>query len=177
LIGFKSQFAPGYNSPGDSIYISNFLAPAYLNISAGMDYKPSDHFTLFISPLAGKMTFVNDEYLSNKGAFGVEPGKEMRPEFGWYMKMMFKHDIMKNVSFQTKLDLFSNHLKNPQNIDVNWDVLISMKINEYLSANLTTTLIYDDDILIAVEQDDGSVREQPAIQFKEMFGVGFSYKY
>jgi hypothetical protein len=177
LVGFRSQFAPGYANPGDEAYISNFLAPAYLNVSLGMDYKPSENFTLFISPVTGKTTFVRDDSLSAEGAFGVDPGKQIRPEFGGYVKMVFKHDIMKNVSFQTKLDLFSNYLNNPENIDVNWDVLIAMKINEYLSANLTTNLIYDDDILIAFEQEDGSVKKRPAIQFKEMFSVGLSYKF
>ena|SRR6056297_509896 len=177
LVGFRSQFAPGYATPGDEAYTSNFLAPAYLNVSLGMDYKPSENFTLFISPVTGKTTFVRDDSLSAEGAFGVDPGKQIRPEFGGYVKMVFKHDIMKNVSFQTKLDLFSNYLNNPENIDVNWDVLIAMKINEYLSANLTTNLIYDDDILIAFEQEDGSVKKRPAIQFKEMFSVGLSYKF
>lgn len=177
LLGFKSQFAEGYAAPGDSLYISKFMAPAYLNISLGMDFKPNDNFSLFISPLTGKMTFVLDEYLSDLGAFGVDPGSQFRPEFGGYMKVAVKYDIMKNVSLQSKLDLFSNYLENPQNIDVTWDVLVAMKINEYLTATLTTNLIYDDDIDIAVEQDDGSVRMQPAIQFKEMFGLGLSYKF
>ena len=177
LLGFKSQFSDGYASPGDTVSISGFMAPAYLNISLGMDYKPNKYFSLFISPLTGKMTFVLNEHLSDAGAFGVDPGSSFRPEFGGYLKMALKYDIMKNVSLQTKLDLFSNYLDNPENIDVAWDVLLAMKINEYLTATLTTNLIYDDDILIAVEQDDSSVRMQPAIQFKEMFGLGLSYKF
>lgn len=177
LVGFQTQFDRGYDSPGDELYISNFMAPAYLNVSIGMDYKPSDMFSLYLSPLSGKLTVVADDSLAALGAYGVDPGKQLRPEFGGYVKMMFKYDIMENVNFQTKLDLFSNYLNNPQNIDVNWDVLISMKINDYLSANLTTTLIYDDDIMIAFENEDGSVDKRPAVQFKEVFGVGFSYKF
>ncbi|MFW5767975.1 MAG: DUF3078 domain-containing protein [Bacteroidota bacterium] len=177
LVGFQTQFDRGYDNPGDELYISDFMAPAYLNVSIGLDYKPSDMFSLYLSPLSGKFTVVADDSLAAQGAYGVGPGKQLRPEFGGYLKMMFKYDIMKNVNFQTTLDLFSNYLNNPENIDVNWDVLISMKINEYLSANLTTTLIYDDDIMIAFENGDGSVDKRPAVQFKEVFGVGFSYKF
>lgn len=177
LLGFKSQFGPGYSTPGDDVPISNFLAPGYLNVSLGMDFKPNDYFTLFLSPLSGKVTFVMDQALADAGAFGVDPGKNMRPEFGGYLKMAFKYEILKNVNFQTKLDLFSNYLNNPENIDVAWDVLLAMKVNEYLTATITTNLIYDDDIDIAIEQEDGSVIMRPAIQFKEIFGLGLSYQF
>ncbi|MDA3911006.1 MAG: DUF3078 domain-containing protein [Bacteroidales bacterium] len=177
LLGFKSQFGPGYSKPGDDVPISNFLAPGYLNVSLGMDYKPNDHFTLFLSPLSGKITFVMDQALADAGAFGVDPGSNVRAEFGGYLKMAFKYEIMKNVNFQTKLDLFSNYLNKPENIDVAWDVLLSMKVNEYLTATITTNLIYDDDIDIAIEQEDGSVVMRPAIQFKEIFGLGLSYSF
>lgn len=177
LLGFKTQFMEGFSSPDDLLPISNFFAPAYLNVSLGMDYKPNDNFSLFISPLSGKMTFVMDQVLADAGAFGVEAGENFRPEFGGYMKVALKHDIMENVSLQTKLDLFSNYLNNPKNIDVTWDVFVAMKINKFLTATLTTNLIYDDDIDIAIEQEDGSVRMSPAIQFKESFGLGLSYKF
>ncbi len=177
LLGFKTQFAEGYELPTDANYISKLMAPAYLTISLGMDYKPCKYFSMFISPLTSKMTFVMDDYLSNLGAFGVEPGKQFRPELGGYAKFAVKYDIMKNVNVQSKLDLFSNYLHNPQNIDVAWDVLVSMKINKFLTATLSTNLIYDDDIDIAFKQDDGTIKKHPAIQFKEMFGLGLSYKF
>ncbi|MCK7540534.1 MAG: hypothetical protein MZV63_61400 [Marinilabiliales bacterium] len=41
-------------------------------------------FTLFLSPLTSKNTFVNDDLLSAAGAFGVEPGKKFRSELGAY---------------------------------------------------------------------------------------------
>jgi hypothetical protein len=153
------------------------MSPAYLSVSLGMDYKPSDNFSLFISPLTGKMTFVMDDSLSNVGAFGVDPGSTFRPEFGGYIKMVFKYDVMENVSLQTKFDLFSNYIENPENIDVTWDVLVAMKVNDYLTATITTNLIYDDDIDITIENDDGTESLRPAVQFKEMFALGLSYKF
>ena len=170
LFTFKSQFTDGYNYPNDSVVISRFFAPAYFFLSVGMDYKPNDKFSLFISPLTGKITMVNDQDLSDQGAFGVEPGKKSRSEYGAFVKMQYTSDIMENVGFRTKLDLFSNYSENPGNIDVNWEVMIAMKINKYLSANINTQLVYDDDI-------NAPGKNGPRVQFKEVFGLGFAYKF
>jgi hypothetical protein len=173
MLGFKSQFDKGYNYPDDSTKISDFMSPGYLTISVGMDYKPNDRFNLFLSPLTGKMTFVLDDSLASVGAFGVDPGKNFRAEFGGYLKAFYKQPLMKNVDLQLKIDLFSNYLKNPGNIDMNAEILLAMKINEYLSATFNTLLIYDDDVNLL--QDDGGTG--PGLQAKEIFGVGLSYKF
>ncbi len=175
LINFKSQFAPGYNYPrttGDAL-ISKFLAPAYIGVALGMDYK-NENISLFISPATGKTTIVTDDVLSAAGEFGVEPGKNIRNEFGGSVRFSAQKEVLKNVTAQTKLDLFSNYFNNPQNIDVDWTILINMKVNEYLSANLLTQLIYDDDIKIK-NKDTG--KSSPMAQFMEMFGIGFSFKF
>lgn len=179
LFNFKTQFAPGYSDSDDKNKISDFLAPAYLTLSPGLDYKPNKMLSFLISPITGKMTIVNNDSLSSIGAFGVDPGKKSRYEFGSFVKMELKTELMKNVSLQTKLDLFSNYLHNPENIDVNWDLLINMKINDYLSANLITNLIYDDDIKIDVDKNNDGIMDSkgPRVQFKEMFGLGLSLKF
>ena len=90
-----------------------------------------------------------------------------------------KQEIVKNVSLETKVDFFSNYINKPENIDVYWDVLINMKINEYLSANLITNLIYDDDIDIQIDNNDDGVVDEvgPRVQFTELFGVGLNVKF
>ena len=178
MLNFRTQMAEGLNFGSEAPYpkISNALAPAYLIGAIGMDYKPSDQFTAFLAPLTGKITIVNDEDLSNAGAFGVDSGKVVRTEFGGYIRVAYtKPEVVKNVNFSTRLDLFSNYLNNPQNIDVNWETLIAMKVNKFLTVNLTTHLIYDDDIAIIV--DDKTGRTGKRVQFKEVLGVGFSYKF
>ena len=160
MLNFKSQFSDGYDYPNDSVPISRFLAPAYILYSLGLDYKPNDKFSLFFSPITGKITIVSDGRLAAEGAFGVEPakydksgvriqaGKNVRYEFGAYLKSEINKNLMENVSLQSKLELFSSYDHNPQNVDVNWEVLIVMKINKFLSANVNTNLVYDDDIKI-----------------------------
>jgi hypothetical protein len=171
---FLTQFANGYKYPNTSDKISALFAPAYLTLATGLDYQPFENFSLFFTPLSGKFTFVTDEELSAAGAFGVEPGKKARAEMGATVKTEFKTPLVENVDLATGLTLFSNYFNNPQNIDVNWDVALNMKINDFLSANLLTNLIYDHDILIPVDDEGNTGRR---VQLKQLFGVGLSYKY
>lgn len=179
LINFKTQFADGYDYPNDSIVISSFMAPGYLLAAAGIDYRPNKYFSLFFAPLTSKTTFVRNQALADSSAFGVEAGENIRNEFGGYIKTVFTKDIAKNINLNTKLDLFSNYLNNPQNIDINWEVLLSMKVNKYITANISTQLLYDDDILVPVDKDGDGVNESTGkrIQFKEILGIGFSFKF
>ncbi len=181
LFNFKTQMQPGYNyiSDVDKEKISNLFAPAYMLMALGLDYKPNSYFSAFIAPLTAKFTFVADEDLSSLGAFGVTPGEKSRSEVGGYIRAIyskndFKSEFMKNVSFTTKIDLFSNYANNPQNIDVSWETLIGLKVNKYIGVNFNTHLLYDDDVKIAVSGNE-PVGSLP--QFKEIFGVGFSYKF
>jgi len=179
LFSFKTQFAPGYKYPNTTDAISRFMAPGYLSLSFGIDYKPAKILSVFVSPLSGKMTIVTDNVLSGMGAFGVDPGKNVRYEVGSFVKVELKADIMKNVNLGTKVDFFSNYLKKPGNVDVNWDLLLNMKINDYLSANFIANMIYDDDIKTTVDRNNDGIMESagPKVQFKEMFGVGLSLKF
>lgn len=191
FMSFRSQFAPGYNYPNDSVKISNFLAPAYTLIALGFDYKPVDNLTLFFAPLTGKITFVNNQTLADAGAFGVEPayydtsgakitnGKKIRYEFGGYLRAYYKWEISKTAVFTTKLELFSNYVNNPQNIDVQWETNLLVKVGKYIGMTFGTLLIYDHDVMIAVDNNgDGLAAEQgPRVQFRQLFGLGFSYKF
>ena len=175
LLNFRTQMAPGYNYPDTESKISGVLAPAYLLAAVGMDYKPNDDFTLFLAPVTGKITIVNDDILSNAGAFGVEAGNKTRSEFGGYIRAAYKRSITENITFQTKADFFSNYLDNPQNIDVNWETLLLMKVGKFITVSFATHLIYDADILFDVNED--GTGGESKVQFKQLLGVGLSYKF
>lgn len=185
LLNFKSQFSPGYKYPDDSNKISDFLAPAFIIEALGMEYKPGDKLSIFAAPLTGKFTIVNSQKLANEGAFGVEKavydslgnlisnGEKLKSEFGGYLRVAYNVPIMENISLQSKIDIFSNYTQNPENIDLNIETLISMKVNKYISATLALQFIYDDDT--DIKDKDGKIGPRP--QFKEVLGVGFSYKF
>lgn len=91
------------------------------------------------------------------------------------MKFVYaKKSLIKNVDFQTRLDLFSNYLKHPQNIDVNWNMKFDMKINKYLATTFETTLKYDNDTKY-IDRNRGI--HGARTQLKQFLGVGFTYKF
>ncbi|MEW6468599.1 MAG: DUF3078 domain-containing protein [Bacteroidota bacterium] len=193
LTNFRSQFTKGYEQPSDTFPVSDFLAPGYLVIALGADYRPNENLSLFLSPLTSKVTFVTDQRLADLGKYGMKPavydsagnlisrGETVRYEFGAYLTLKFRKEIVKNVTFSTKLDLFSNYLVKFGNIDVNWDCLLAMKVNKYLSASITTSLIYDDDVKIPLYEQVGATQvktgEGPRVQFREVLAIGLAYTF
>ncbi|MFB6305909.1 MAG: DUF3078 domain-containing protein, partial [Flavobacteriales bacterium] len=191
LYTFRSQFAPGYETRSKDKKISDLLSPGYSIFATGIDFNPNENTTIMLSPLSLKTTFMLDDELANRGAFGVEPaefdkngnitkeGENIRNEFGGYFKMNYSKEVIKNVNFSIDATLFSNYLNNPENIDVNLRSVISMKVNKYLSANIAGHLIYDDDIDVPVDNDgDEDVdKTGPRTQLKEVIGVSLSFMF
>ncbi len=174
LFSFKTQFANGYNYPNTANYISKFAAPIYIGIGPGFDFKPNKFLSIFVSPASVQWVIISDTYLSGLGVFGNDPGEKVRTQLGAVVKMQFKKEIAKNISLDTKVELFSNYLNKPQNIIVNWDMVLDMKVNKIISAKITTGLIYDHNIII---MDANGNPLGPRTQFKEMFGAGLSLKF
>ena len=174
MADLNTQFAKGYNYPDKSHYISNFFAPAYSNVALGMEYRPKSNYSIFLSPVSTKMTFVSDDYLSDLGSFGVDPGDHFKIEAGAFQKARAELPVMENVNLSTTADFFTPYNKDFGNVDVNWDVLISMKINKVLSATLNMTLKYDNDVKTF---NDEGVERGPKVQFKEILGIGLAYNF
>jgi hypothetical protein len=177
---FRSQFTEGFNATGDRI--SNLLAPGYTLLGVGFDYKPNDKFTAFISPITARMVIVTDKTLWGGSTdpelrvYGVLNGNTTELEAGGYFRMMYKTDLAKNISFMTRGDLFSNYLRNPQNIDVTWETLWTFKVNDWFAATLNTLLIYDHDTNLPKKDSEGNTYTGPATQFKQTLGIGLTWK-
>ena len=182
-LAFRSQFAYGFKYDEDSTnYISKFLAPAYITLGVGMEWAPSKYFSLYFSPVTGRVTIVNDDRLAEEGAFGVNDldkndtvvhtnFAKVRYEFGARAVAKFQYPIAKNIDFNTKLELFSNYLNHPERVDVDWQNMLVLKVNDWLNCNLATHLIYDYDIPFYDEA--GERIEGSKVQFKEVLAIGF----
>ena len=186
----KTQFTNGYSYPNDSIPISKFFAPAYLTVSIGYTYNIHDIVSIFMSPAAGKFTFVNDQNLADKGSFGVEagywnivegdstwiPGKRFLGELGFNILIKYKQDFKNNVEIFSNLNLYNNYMdvnrSNRWNIDVDWETGIKFTINKRVSTIINVHLIYDDNVRFTIDD-----RQKPILQFKESFGITFLYKF
>ena len=174
LLTFETQFDEGFNY-GTTPYtlISKFMSPGYLTLGLGLTWTPKTWFKATYTPATWRGTFVNDDALSAQGAFGVDPGDHMYSAFGSNLKMEYEQEVMKNIKLYSRLELFSDYLDDPQNVDVKWDVQVNMTVNKWFSTNITTNLIYDNDIKLL--QDDGS--KGARTQFKEALSVGFKFNF
>jgi hypothetical protein len=181
---FNSQFAKGYDYAVDSSnYISKWMAPGYADIGPGIQYKPKDWFQINFSPATARWIIVADQNLANMGSFGLTPAdtingvvqnaKKVKSMFGAKLLLTAQKEVAKNITLGTILGLFSDYLDEPQNIDVNWQVLIGLKVNNWLSVNLTTQLVYDNNVMIT--DKDGNTG--PRTQFQEAFMLTVGYKF
>jgi len=188
---FRTQFHATFNE--DGFMISNFMSPAWLQAAIGMSYSKKN-FSIIVAPIAGKFTIVNDQQMADSGDYGVEaavidpltfqvltPGSNIRTEIGAYLYVTYKVDVMKNITYSTRFDLFNNYsdpnVDNRKNFDVNWENMLTLKVNEYISTSFFTHLIYDQDIPIELTEADGTTYSGPRTQFKSVLGVGMSYKF
>jgi len=173
LFNFRSQMFKGYTY-NDNIkkFSSAFLSPAYFILSAGLDYKPNEHFSVFISPLTERLTVVRDDSLAIKGLYGVDSGTHHKFEFGAFLSAIYIKDLNKIVSYNGRLDLFSNYQHNPQNVGVMMSNVFAAKPSKWLTATWNLDLVYDDDVKLF-----GKNGRSPALQIKSLVGLGILIKF
>ena len=183
------------------------MAPAYKIIAPGIDYHPTEYFNIFISPVSARFVIVTNQpgsYFFPDGVipaadgggfelplaalYGVDPSKKVRAEVGGFASVTFSKELFKNVSYKSRLDLYSNYLKTdrftavgpgeldieknepkPQNVDVFWTNLFVMKVNKFLNVTYNFDLIYDDDV-----RQFGEDKSSAAAQLRSLLAVGFS---
>jgi len=164
LLNVNTQALPGYAyTDTSSIKISNFFTPGKILLSAGADFRPNDHFSLFVSPISIKWVFKADDDFYAIDKFGVAANKKSYSEVGAYASIKYNKSITRWASYTGRLDLFSNYKRNPQNVDILFTNLLTLKFNKWLGSTVSLDMIYDDDIL-------------KKLQMKEIFGLGITLK-
>jgi hypothetical protein len=173
FLNFRTQFTKGFiyskDINGQEIRTenTNLLSPGYLTFGPGLFWKKSDNLKVNLAPLTSKLTFVNKNFTSMpdyvKGSyFGVDANKSTLYQLGFYASGYYKFDLMKNVSAENTLNLFTNYLEEPQNVDLDYSLSIVMKVNKYLSTNIAFQTIYDDNAFAG-------------FQTRQIFGLGLNY--
>lgn len=169
FLNFKTQFTKGYNYGTDEngaeirTEYTNFMSPGYLSFGPGILWKRDDNLKFNLAPATSKLTFVDKSFtLPEEAYFGVKEGESMRYELGFNASAYYKFVVMANVSFENILNLYSNYLEDPQNVDLDYQLNIVLKINKYLTTNIAFQTIYDDNAF-------------RGFQIRQVFGVGFNY--
>jgi hypothetical protein len=205
LFNFKSQFTKGYDytiPDWQNTPTSNFFAPAYFTTAIGFEYRKGSDISLFLSPVAGRLTVADNMYTreSPQGAFGIPYNKTTYYELGSYFSGRYLVKINKQVTFKTRLDLYCNYLAkdtkdsigavikkdNPGNISVLFDNLLSWKVSKFFNFIVGATFIYDNNIPYSntyinaagatVTKDDPG-QNLGWLQVKQVFTLGFEYKF
>lgn len=163
FLNFKTQMDTGID-PDTEMRNSHFFSPAYLQVGPGMLWKKSDNLKVNIAPATSRFILVHDHFTALGTSFGVEEGKTMRYELGASLSGYYKFELMPNVSVENILNLYSNYLEDPQNVDIDYQLNVVLKINKYLSTNLAFQAIYDDNAY-------------KGFQVREMVGLGLNYTF
>jgi hypothetical protein len=184
ILLLKTQIARGYNYPNDSIPVSKFFNPAVLTIGLGLDYKPNKTTSINFSPLSYKGTFVPDTLHIDKSKYGVLPGHRALNEPGASFMISNEFKPYKTVTVTNRLQLFTNYIHNPQNVDVDWEMIATANLNWFTEVRLNTHLVFDDDTKTPVldkngEQvlADGKPLKSARIQYKELLGFSFIFRF
>ncbi len=173
LFNLRSQFFKGYTFPNNvKTFASTFMAPGYILLSPGLDYKPVKDLSIFVSPATARWVIVRDTALANKGLYGVDPGEKSKLELGAFATISYMKEISKNITYKGRLDLFSNYRNKPQNVDLFMSNVLNVKLSKALSATWGVDLIYDDDVRLF-----GPNQRSAALQVKSLVGLGILVKF
>ncbi len=171
-----SQITPTFNDAGlpgnfpaalsdTSVLLSRFFSPATATLSAGMDYKPNGKLSFYYSPIGAKFIIVADDEIAATGVHGnpvtkdadgdIIDYKNVDAQFGSLLRINYASKYFENrLAYTSAMLLFSNYLKNPQNIDVDWTNEVALTIVKGLQLALTVNMFYDDDIQVQITDYD-----------------------
>jgi hypothetical protein len=200
ILLFKTQIARGFNyfttpaGKDTSSLVSKFMNPGVITVGLGFDYKPNKRTSINFSPLSYKGTFVTDPAYYNgkydptkidQTQYGIPKDKKSLNEPGVSFMITNEFNPIETVDIINRLQLFTNYIRNPQDIDVDWEMIATAHLNWFTDVRFNTHLIYDDDTK-TVEKDkhgksillpDGTEKKSARIQFKEMLGLSLSFKF
>ena len=171
FINFKTQWTKGYRFKKDSdgeeerTERTRFLSPGYLQIGVGLYWEKNKDFWINFAPMTGRLILVNKFFTAglndNQEYFGVKKGATSRFELGASVRSFYKFEFVENVFVTNRISLYSDYLENPENIDLDYTINTSLKVNRYLTTDLIFQFIYDNN---AVKR----------LQVREVMGIGLS---
>ena len=173
LFNVRTQFFNGYSYPDaeTKILTSTGLSPAYILLSPGFDFHPVKNLSIFVSPITSRWIIVGSPTLSKEGAYGVDSGKHISDEFGAFGTISYHTNLGKLITYNGRLDLFSNYEHRAQNVDVYMTNLFAAKVGKVITATWSVDMIYDDDVRIF-----GPNHNSPRLQLRSLVGIGILFK-
>ena len=173
LLNMRTQFFDGYtySTPETPLFSSTAFSPAYIVVSPGIDYKPVKNLSIFISPISSRWVIVANPTLSKIGSYGVDSGRHWTNELGAFATITFNSNFTKSITYNARIDLFSNYEHNPFNVDVYFTNLFAAKFSKKFAVTWNVDMIYDDDV-----RNFGPKQNAPRMQIKSVIGIGILIK-
>jgi Protein of unknown function (DUF3078) len=173
LFSVRTQVFDGYNTsnPSDPQLNSTLFSPAYFIASFGIDYKPFNKFSLFISPIASRSVIILDGDIAKLGLYGVPKTthETSKTSLGAFATATYNNKLSPNVTYKFKMDAFSNYKKDPLSINVYMTNYFTIKLSKILAITYGLDFIYDPQLAIF-----GPNGTSPALQVKSMLGLGLN---
>jgi len=186
ILLFKTQIGRGYSyNKVDTTLVSKFMNPAVLTVGFGLDYKPNKTTSINFSPFSYKGTFLSDTANIDQTKYGILKDRKSKNEPGASFMITNEYKPFENVTITNRLHLFTNYINNPQNVDIDWEMIVVANLNWFTDVRFNTHFIFDDDTK-TVELDkeknpilrpDGSQKKTARVQFKEMIGFSLVFRF
>lgn len=177
-VDFVTQFFNGYDYPDKTTPISAYMSPAKTIFKLGLDYKPNDNFSLFISPITAKNVFVRDTATIDQTKFGVPANSRSFWEPGFNADVKYKINFNKQIAYETKYKMFINYQSPFKKLDINWENTLVAQLTNRISMTVNLYMLYDDNVTFPTGKmgADGKEIYKAKWQTKELTTIGFSYK-
>ncbi len=159
---FITQYTRGFDySSEERRLVSSSLSPAYWSYGPGMFWRKNENYRVNIAPATSRFTFVSRAF---SGQYGVDEGKTVSYGLGFNLSGYLKYKIIDNLIMENIVQIYSDYLDKPQNVDINYQTNFFLTVNKYLTMNATLHVIIDDNAV-------------NTFQFRQLFGFGFNYTF
>ena len=166
-----TQSMPVFDTKVTTKLKSKFFAPAYGNLSIGMDYKPKfkkKNITLsvLLSPLSYNCRYVSVDSIATN--FGIDAGKNFKYTIGSRFDGNIKWTFLEDFTWTSKAQFYTSY----EGTEVNFENTIDYRLTKYLSLQFFCHWRFDDTVMRKKDKDGNLMGYS---QFKEFFTLNFNY--
>ena len=166
-----TQFMPVYDTKVTTKLKSKFFAPAYGNLSIGMDYKPKFKkkgitLSILLSPLSYNCKYSSVDSIAT--SFGIDPGKQFKSSFGSRFDGNLKWTFLQDFTWTNKTQFYTTY----ESTEINFENTIDYKLSKYLSLQFFCHWRFDDSVKRKKDKEGNLMGYG---QFKEFFTLNFNY--
>ena len=166
-----TQFMPVFDTKVTTKLKSKFFAPAYGNVSVGMDYKPkfkNKNITLsvLLSPLSYNCRYVSVDSIASN--FGIDKGKNFKYTIGSRFEGNLKWKFLDDFTWTSKAQFYTSY----ESTELNFENTIDYKLSKYLSLQFFCHWRFDDSVKRKKDKDGNLMGYG---QFKEFLTLNFNY--